>query len=202
MLVTQFEVADARRMFPGWDEPAFKAHFKLSAVLPEQVRRGVEYARSVATTPAGAGLKKVQFATSPKMSTYLLALVAGDMEAIHDKAGKTAILRFGPPPASKRSGPTTRSVRRTPTCCRSTTQYFGVDYPLPKLDMIAIPGNYEAGAMENWGAITYIDDALAVRCRKPQPPARVKLFISMWRMKWRINGPAIWSPWPGGTISG
>ena len=156
MLVTQFEVADARRMFPGWDEPAFKAHFKLSAVLPANFA-AVSNMPIVATTPAGAGLNKVQFAISPKMSTYLLALVAGEMSAIRDKAGKTGLAVWAPT-GEQEQGRYALSVERN--VLPFYNEYFGVDYPLPKLDMIAIPGNYEAGAMENWGAITYIDDAL------------------------------------------
>ena len=85
MLVTQFEATDARRMFPGWDEPAFKAKFELSAVLPQDFVP-LSNMPVTATTPAGAGLKKVQFQTSPRMSTYLLALVAGDMSALHATA--------------------------------------------------------------------------------------------------------------------
>jgi aminopeptidase N len=156
MLVTQFEVADARRMFPGWDEPAFKARFKLSAVLPENFA-AVSNMPVVATTPAGTGLKKIQFGTSPKMSTYLLALIAGDMAAIRDKAGKTDLAVWAPA-GEQAQGAYALSVERN--VLPFYNQYFGIDYPLPKLDMIAIPGNYEAGAMENWGAITYIDDAL------------------------------------------
>ena len=156
MLVTQFEVADARRMFPGWDEPAFKAQFKLSAVLPANFA-AVSNMPIVATTPAGAGLKTVQFATSPKMSTYLLALVAGDMAAIRDKAGKTDLAVWAPT-GEQEKGRYALGVERN--VLPYYNDYFGVPYPLPKLDMIAIPGNYEAGAMENWGAITYIDDTL------------------------------------------
>ena len=77
MLVTQFEVADARRMFPGWDEPAFKARFSLSAVLPDNFA-AVSNMPVSARTPAGADRTRVQFAASPRMSTYLLALIAGE----------------------------------------------------------------------------------------------------------------------------
>jgi aminopeptidase N len=156
MLVTQFEVADARRMFPGWDEPAFKARFKLSAVLPSNFA-SVSNMPIVATTAAGPGLTRVQFAVTPKMSTYLLALVAGDMEAIHGQLGKTGIAVWAPS-GEQEQGRYALDVERN--VLGYYNAYFGVPYPLPKLDMIAIPGNYEAGAMENWGAITYIDDSL------------------------------------------
>jgi aminopeptidase N len=175
MLVTQFEVADARRMFPGWDEPAFKAQFTLSAVLPEHFA-AVSNMPVVAGTPAGAGLKKFQFATSPKMSTYLLALVAGDMAAIRDHAGKTAIAVWAPA-GEQAQGDYALSVERN--VLPFYNQYFGVDYPLPKLDMIAIPGNYEAGAMENWGAITYIDDALLFDAKTSAARTRETIHIDV-----------------------
>ena len=154
MLVTQFEVADARRMFPGWDEPAFKATFQLSAVLPQDLA-AVSNMPVVASTPAGAGLKKVQFATSPRMSTYLVALIAGDMASIQSHAGRTQLAAWAPS-GEEKQGDYALSVETL--VLPYYNAYFGVKFPLPKLDMIAIPGNYEAGAMENWGAITYVDN--------------------------------------------
>ena len=156
MLVTQFEATDARRMFPGWDEPAFKATFRLSAILPASFA-AVSNMPIVATAPAGNGLQRVQFGTTPRMSTYLLALLAGEMSAIRAKAGTTDLAVWAPT-GEQDQGQYALGVERN--VLPYYNQYFGVDYPLPKLDMIAIPGNYEAGAMENWGAITYIDDSL------------------------------------------
>jgi uncharacterized protein (TIGR02118 family) len=156
MLVTQFEVADARRMFPGWDEPAFKASFTLSAVLPAQFA-AISNMPAVASVPAGPGKKKVQFATSPRMSTYLLALVAGELDAVRGSAGKTA-LGVWAPAGEAAQGQYALEVESH--VLPYYNEYFGVPYPLPKLDLIAVPGNFEAGAMENWGAITFIDDGL------------------------------------------
>ena len=109
----------------------------------------------MASTPAGAGLKKVQFATSPRMSTYLLALIAGDMSALHGKAANTALGAWAPT-GEEQQGDYALSVETN--VLPYYNDYFGVAYPLPKLDLIAIPGNYEAGAMENWGAITFVDN--------------------------------------------
>ena len=156
MLVTQFEVADARRMFPGWDEPAFKAKFQLSAVVPQDFT-AISNMPAVASTPAGAGLKKVQFATSPRMSTYLLALIAGDMAAVRGHADSTDLASWAPS-GEEAQGDYALSVESN--VLPFYNEYFGVAYPLPKLDLIAIPGNYEAGAMENWGAITFVDNDL------------------------------------------
>ena len=156
MLVTQFEVADARRMFPGWDEPAFKARFTLSAVLPASFA-AVSNMPITSSTPTAGGMKHVIFETTPRMSTYLLALIAGEMSAIRDRAAN-ADLAVWAPTGEQEQGRYALSVERQ--VLPFYNEYFGVAYPLPKLDMVAIPGNYAAGAMENWGAITYIDNAL------------------------------------------
>ena len=165
MLVTQFEVADARRMFPGWDEPAFKARFTLSAVLPAHfaavsnmpIKESTKLPASNGGSPGSAALQRVTFATTPRMSTYLLALIAGEMSAIRDRAAN-ADLAVWAPTGEQEQGRYALGVERQ--VLPFYNDYFGVAYPLPKLDMVAIPGNYAAGAMENWGAITYIDNAL------------------------------------------
>ncbi|MEJ0047793.1 MAG: M1 family metallopeptidase [Rhodospirillales bacterium] len=156
MLVTQFEVADARRMFPGWDEPAFKARFSLSVVLPEHLT-AISNMPAVASVPAGAGLKRVQFGTSPRMSTYLLALVAGEMQALRGSAGGASLGVWAPAGEAAQGS---YALEVESHVLPYYNDYFGVPYPLPKLDLIAIPGNFEAGAMENWGAITFIDNGL------------------------------------------
>jgi aminopeptidase N len=156
MLVTQFEVSDARRMFPGWDEPAFKATFQLSATLPKAFAV-VSNMPAASTVAVGADLKKVNFATTPRMSTYLLALVAGDMKAVHGSAAGTQMNAWAPAGEQDQAA---YSLQVEENVLPYYDTYFGVKFPLPKLDLIAIPGNYEAGAMENWGAITFIDNAM------------------------------------------
>jgi len=155
MLVTQFEVADARRMFPGWDEPAFKATFQLSVTLPKDLAV-VSNMPAVASKTDGA-LKHVAFAVSPRMSTYLLALVAGDMASVNGAAAGTQMHAFAP---SGEEDQAKYALSVEEAVLPYYNEYFGVKFPLPKLDLIAIPGNYEAGAMENWGAVTFIDNAM------------------------------------------
>lgn len=156
MLVTQFEVADARRMFPGWDEPAFKATFQLTATLPA----GYTAASNMpiaSETPVDGGSKRVVFATTPRMSSYLLALVAGDLAALHATGGGTPINAYAPVGEEQKAA---GALHAAAEILPYYNDYFGTAYPLPKLDLIAIPGNYAAGAMENWGAITYIDNVM------------------------------------------
>jgi aminopeptidase N len=175
MLVTQFEVADARRMFPGWDEPAFKATFQLSVTLPKDL--AVVSNMPIATsTPSGDAAKHVVFATTPRMSTYLLVLVAGDMAALHGSAGG-AQMSVWAPTGEEDQGEYALSVEKN--VLPFYNAYFGVAYPLPKLDMIAIPGNFEAGAMENWGAITYIDDALLFDPKTSSPRTRETIHLDV-----------------------
>ncbi len=173
MLVTQFEVADARRMFPGWDEPAFKATFALSVTLPKNYVP-VSNMPVVSTTPVGADAKHVLFATSPRMSTYLLALVAGDMSALHGTGGNTPINAYAPTGEQDRAA---YALRAAEVILPYYNSYFGVPYPLPKLDLLAIPGNYEAGAMENWGAITFIDDAVLFNPQTSSPKTQEEIHL-------------------------
>jgi aminopeptidase N len=173
MLVTQFEVADARRMFPGWDEPAFKARFTLSAVLPEDLVV-ISNMPAVASVPAGEGKKRVQFGTSPRMSTYLLALVAGKLDAVHGSAGKTRLSVWAPTGEAAQGQ---YALEVESHVLPYYNEYFGVPYPLPKLDLIAIPGNFEAGAMENWGAITFIDNGLLFDPKTSDAATRERIHI-------------------------
>jgi aminopeptidase N len=173
MLVTQFEVADARRMFPGWDEPAFKATFALTVTIPKNYVP-VSNMPVVSTTDAGPDAKRVVFAQSPRMSTYLLALVAGDMSALRGHGGNTPINAYAP---TGEQASAAYALAAADDILPYYNIYFGVPYPLPKLDLLAIPGNYEAGAMENWGAITFIDDAMLFDPKTSSPKTREEIYL-------------------------
>jgi aminopeptidase N len=173
MLVTQFEVADARRMFPGWDEPAFKATFQLTATLPAALAK-VSNMPIESATPAGAGLERVTFRTSPRMSSYLLALIAGDMKAASGQAAGVAMNAWAP---TGREDQARYSLEVEEKVLPFYNDYFGTAFPLPKLDLIAIPGNYEAGAMENWGAITFIDNDMLFDPATSSPQTREAIFL-------------------------
>ena len=175
MLVTQFEVADARRMFPGWDEPAFKATFRLGVTLPRDYVP-VGNMPVASTTPVGTNAKRVVFQTSPRMSSYLLALVAGELSALHGAGGGTPIGVYAPTGAQAEGGYALDAATKILPWYNA---YFGVRYPLPKLDLVAIPGNYQAGAMENWGDITFIDDALLFDPHTSGPRTRETIFVDV-----------------------
>jgi puromycin-sensitive aminopeptidase len=157
MATTQFEAPDARRAFPCWDEPAYKAKFTIAVVIPAELT-AISNMPIVSETPQADGTKLVRFAESPVMSTYLLAIMVGEFEDVEADADGTSV-RVWTTPGKKEQGRFALDV-----ACRLLRfyqGYFGIPYPLPKLDLIAIP-DFAAGAMENWGAITYREVALLV----------------------------------------
>jgi aminopeptidase N len=154
MLGTQFEATDARRFFPCWDEPAFRARFQLTAVVPEKwlavSNMPIESEKKVADG------KEVHFEATPPMSSYLNVFVAGELEFIESRVGSTQVRVI----ATKGKADLGRyALEASAQILRYYNDYFGVPYPLPKLDQIAIPGGF-GGAMENWGGITYYEPAL------------------------------------------
>jgi aminopeptidase N len=157
MLVTQFEAPDARRFAPMWDEPGFKATFKLSAVAP-----GDETAFSnmpVSSIDKQAdGSKLYHFNVTPKMSSYLLFLGMGDVERKTIQDGNVEIGVITRRGVVDQGDYALKSAKRV---LDYYNDYFGQPYPLPKLDMIAGPGSSQFfGAMENWGAIFYFEPTL------------------------------------------
>jgi len=154
MLGTQFEATDARRLFPCWDEPVFRARFQLTAVTPENwfavSNMPIESERKI------AGGKEVRFAATPSMSSYLNVFVAGELDLIESQSGLTQIRVI----TTKGKAEMGRyALEATAQILKYYNDYFGVPYPLPKLDQIALPGGF-GGAMENWGGITYYEAAL------------------------------------------
>ena len=154
MLGTQFEATDARRFFPCWDEPAFRAHFQLTVVVPENwlavSNMPIESEQKI------VGGKEVRFAPTPPMSAYLNVFVAGELDLIESRVGSTQIRVI----ATKGKAEQGRyALESSAQILKYYNDYFGVPYPLPKLDQIAIPGGF-GGAMENWGGITYYESAL------------------------------------------
>jgi len=154
MLGTQFEATDARRFFPCWDEPVFRARFQLTAVVPENwlavSNMPVESENKI------AGGKEVRFAPTPPMSSYLNVFAAGDLDLIESRSGPTQIRVIATKGKAKLGR---HALEATAQILQYYNDYFGVPYPLPKLDQIALPGGF-GGAMENWGGITYYESTL------------------------------------------
>src|SRR6476469_1723333 len=154
MLGTQFEATDARRFFPCWDEPVFRARFQLIAVVPKNwlavSNMPIESEKTIAEG------KEVRFAATPPMSSYLNVFVAGELDLIEARSGSTQVRVI----ATKDKAELGRyALEATAQILQYYNDYFGAAYPLPKLDQIALPGGF-GGAMENWGGITYYESAL------------------------------------------
>ena len=158
LATTQFEATDARRAFPCWDEPAVKATFDVTLVFDDSLE-AVSNTPIVEESKPAPGLRSVRFGETPIMSTYLLAFVVGDIVSVEaDAANGTRVGIW-----------TTRGKENQAGFALDTSvkllgyfnDYFNIPYPLPKLDHVAIP-DFAAGAMENWGCVTYRETALLV----------------------------------------
>eukprot|EP00484_Ammonia_sp_Unknown_P001996 CAMPEP_0197023626 /NCGR_PEP_ID=MMETSP1384-20130603/4294_1 /TAXON_ID=29189 /ORGANISM="Ammonia sp." /LENGTH=884 /DNA_ID=CAMNT_0042451869 /DNA_START=21 /DNA_END=2675 /DNA_ORIENTATION=+ len=148
---TQFEACDARLAFPCWDEPAAKATFTLQMEYPKELLC-ISNMPAVKEEEVNDKLKRVTFDKTPKMSTYLLAWVIGEFEYIEAKTSRDIIVRIYTSVGSKDKAQ--YALKVAVKCLDFYEKYFDIKYPLPKCDMIAL-ADFAAGAMENWGLITY-----------------------------------------------
>ncbi len=150
-LYTQFENSDARRFIPSWDEPNYKATFDLTVNAP-QGEMVVSNMPVASETDVGEGIKQVVFRTTPKMSTYLLFLGMGEFDRATTRGENDT--EIGVIAQKGKVGQAQFALEAGRDVLREYNDYFGVDYPLPKLDNIAAPGRSQFfSAMENWGAI-------------------------------------------------
>jgi aminopeptidase N len=155
MLATQMEPTDARRMFPCWDEPVYRATFEITVVVPQKLKAmsNMPIARE---TDLGDGNVEIRFGRTPSMASYLVVLAVGEFEWIRDECDGTE-LRIITTEGKKETG--RYALEITKKLLAYYNDYFGVKFPLPKLDSIALPGGF-GGAMENWGGITYNEAVL------------------------------------------
>ena len=156
-LFTQFENSDARRMIPSWDEPAYRASFALEVIAPQRDQL-VSNMPVASRVELGDGRIRVRFATTPPMATYLLFLAEGDLERLTGTVDGTevgVVARHGAASQGRFALDAAKSI------LHEYNDYFGVPYPLPKLDNVGAPGRSQFfGAMENWGAIFTFEYAL------------------------------------------
>lgn len=155
MLSSKLEPSDARRIFPCWDEPAFKASFALEVTVPRHFMAvgNMPVVREEMVEP---DLKHVIFAPTPKMSTYLFVLTVGELERITAEIDGVTV---GVVATSGKAAKGQFALDSAVKLLAWFNDYFGVKYPLPKLDLIAVPGGF-GGAMENWGGITFFESRL------------------------------------------
>jgi aminopeptidase N len=156
ILATQFESHHAREVFPCIDEPEAKAIFDLSLLTPKG--QTVLGNTPVKHESEKDGLIETTFETSPRMSTYLLAFAVGDLHCVEGKTKEGVAVRTWSSitqPKSFLNYANDEAVK----VLDFFTEYFGTPFPLPKCDQLALP-DFESGAMENWGLITYREIAL------------------------------------------
>jgi aminopeptidase N len=158
MVTTQFEATDARRAFPCGDEPSLKATFDITLNVPKHLTALSNMpVADEQQHPNDPNLKTVRFQRTPIMSTYLLAFYVGDVEyienVIHKPVSKDPLkVRVYAPPGKAEQGQF--ALKLASDVLLFFSKYFGTEYPLPKMDLIAIP-DFSAGAMENWGLVTF-----------------------------------------------
>jgi len=171
--VTQFEAVDARRAFPCWDEPAVKATFTLEITAPKHLAVLSNMPHSNITEHDN-NTKTVSFEKTPIMSTYLLAWAIGEFENVESKTKRDIIVRVWTTPGNKHKAEFACEV-----ACKALDfyeKYFDINYPLPKCDMLAVP-DFSAGAMENWGLITYREVALL--CERDKSSIRSLQYVAI-----------------------
>ncbi|MGA7925556.1 MAG: M1 family metallopeptidase [Candidatus Sulfotelmatobacter sp.] len=154
---TQFESTDARRAFPSFDEPGYKATFDITTVA-DKGQVAISNSKISSDTPGPGEKHTVRFATTPKMSSYLAALVVGNFEYIEGEADGIPI-RVYSTPGKKEMGKF--ALETAEHVLGYYDKYFSIKYPYGKLDLIGLP-DFSAGAMENTGCITFREVILLI----------------------------------------
>ncbi|HEY2459311.1 MAG TPA: M1 family metallopeptidase [Candidatus Acidoferrum sp.] len=156
--VTQFEATDARRAFPSLDEPAYKAVFNITLII-DKSDTAISNGHILSDKPGPGDAKHtVTFSPSPKMSSYLVAMMVGDFSC-REGAADNIPIRVCAVPEKKEL--TSYALTSAENILKFYDQYFTVKYPFQKLDIIAFP-DFSAGAMENVAAITYRETLLTI----------------------------------------
>jgi aminopeptidase N len=172
-LATNFEPADARDLLPCWDEPVRKATFSVSVDAPKD-RMAVSNMPIAEVTSLSPTTQRVRFQQTPKMSTYLLFIGVGDFERIESRVDGVdvgVVVKRGD------TGKAGYALEQAGKLLHYYNEYFGLPYPLPKLDLIAAPGEIIGGSMENWGAIFYSQNHLLFDPRNSTEQDRQLVFL-------------------------
>jgi len=189
LLSTKMESTDARRMFPCWDEPAFRSTFELTVTVP--AAWATVSNMPVARRELHGGEQTTTFERSPSMPSYLIELTAGDLAAIGSRTGGTEVGIWAVR-GRERDGQV--ALADALLILADYNEYFGYAFPLPKLDEIAIPGGF-AGAMENWGAITYNDQLLLLGANSTLADRQAEFAVQAHEIAHQWNGDLVTMGW-------
>ena len=173
MLATQFESVFARKVFPGFDEPAYRAVFEMAVRVP----KGLEVVSNMplAGRVEEAGAELHRFLPTPPMPTYLVAMAVGRFDALVGEAAGIALRILSAPGKREQA---TYAMQVTQQVLPMYSDYFGLPYALPKLDQLAVPSGRD-GAMEDWGLISYAESTLLFDPARSSPETRQQVFATV-----------------------
>ncbi|KAJ5650833.1 uncharacterized protein N7484_004556 [Penicillium longicatenatum] len=205
---SQMEPTDARRAFPCFDEPALKAKFTVTLIADKSMTC-LSNMDVASETDIEGGKKTVKFNTSPEMSTYLIAFIVGHLNYVETNNFRVPVRVYATPDQDIEHG--RFSLELAAKTLAFYEKAFDNDFPLPKMDMVAVP-DFSAGAMENWGLITYrivdvlLDEKNAGASRKERIAETVQhelahqwfgnlVTMDFWDGLWLNEGFATWMSW-------
>ncbi|HEY4975329.1 MAG TPA: M1 family metallopeptidase, partial [Steroidobacteraceae bacterium] len=189
LLSTKMESTDARRMFPCWDEPAFRSTYQLTVTVPSiwQTVSNMPVDRRI----VDGVLATTTFRRSPAMPSYLVEFSAGELGEI---TARSDGIDLGVWAARGREQDGKVALANAQRILADYDDYFGYRYPLPKLDSIAVPGGF-GGAMENWGAITYNDQLLLLSATSTVANRQRVFSVQAHEMAHQWNGDLVTMGW-------